>query len=162
MMRRKLSRYVIARFSIGAILAGAALASGTLAHPAGPDYTRHTARPFAVVVAAVDKAAQANGFRVSGHHNVAASLRQAGVDRGAYTVVEVCNAKIAARVLAAEPRLGALMPCRIAVYEQGGQTVLTTILPSRLAALFHNPAALSAARPVDGDLRRIIDDAVKP
>lgn len=128
---------------------------------AGPDYTRRVNRPFATVLAAVEKSASEHGFRVSGHHNVAASLMKAGMKRGPYMVVEVCNARIAARVLAAEPRLGALMPCRIAVYQEGPRTVVSTVLPSRLAALYHNPRALAAARPVDHELRLIINDALK-
>jgi len=67
------------------------------------DYTRSVACPFAQVLAAVKEAAQAQGFQVSNVHDIAASLRKDGIQREPYATVEVCNTKIAAQVLNAEP-----------------------------------------------------------
>lgn len=126
------------------------------------DYTRSVARPYEQVLAAVKEAAQAQGFRVSNVHDIAASLRKDGIEREPYATVEVCNTKIAAQVLNAEPRLGSVMPCRIAVFQQGKDTVVTMILPSRLMTMLPvKPEVEQAAAQVDRDLRGVIDTATR-
>jgi len=42
-------------------------------------------------------------------------------------VYEVCNPKGAQAMLTNVPQLSALLPCRISVYEEDGQTVISTI-----------------------------------
>jgi uncharacterized protein (DUF302 family) len=126
------------------------------------DYTRSVARPYAQVLAAVKEAAQAQGFRVSNVHDIAASLRKDGIEREPLATVEVCNSKIAAVVLNAEPRLGSVMPCRITVFQQGKETVVTMILPSRLMRMFPvKPEVKQAAAEVDRGLKAIIDAATR-
>src|ERR1019366_5690330 len=126
------------------------------------DYTRSVARPYAQVLAAVKEAAQAQGFRVSNVHDIAASLRKDGIEREPLATVEVCNSKIAAEVLNAEPRLGSVMPCRITVFQQGKETVVTMILPSRLMRLFPvKPEVKQAAAEVDRGLKAIVDAATR-
>ena len=52
------------------------------------------------------------------------------------------------------------MPCRIAVFQQGKDTVVTMILPSRLMTMFPvKPEVEQAAAEVDRDLKAIIDAA---
>jgi uncharacterized protein (DUF302 family) len=114
------------------------------------------------VLAAVKEAAQAQGFRVSNVHDIAASLRKDGIEREPLATVEVCNSKIAAEVLNAEPRLGSVMPCRITVFQQGKETVVTMILPSRLMRLFPaKPEVKQAAAEVDRGLKAIVDAATR-
>ena len=126
------------------------------------DYTRSVARPYQEVLAAVKEAAKVQGFRVSNVHDIATSLRKDGIEREPYATVEVCNSKLAAQVLRAEPRLGAVMPCRIAVYQKGDKTVVTMILPSRLMTLFPlQPEVKEAAAQVDRAMKAIIDTATR-
>ena len=125
-----------------------------------PDYTRSTDRPFDQVFDAVTKAAKGQGFRISGVHRISESLKKEGHDIPPYATIEVCNGRLVAGVLKAEPRLGALMPCRIAVYRHGEQTVVTTVLPSRLMMLFpEKPEVKKAAAEVDRVMKAIIDEA---
>jgi uncharacterized protein (DUF302 family) len=126
------------------------------------DYTRSVARPYAEVLAAVKEAALAQGFKVSNVHDIAASLRKAGIKMEPVASVEVCNIKIAAEILKAEPRLASVMPCRIAVFQQGDKTVVTMILPSRLMKMFPpKPGVAEAAAEVDRGLKAIIDAATR-
>lgn len=126
------------------------------------DYTRFTGRSYTQTLATLQETAKAQGYRISGVHDLAASLQKEGIERAPYAVVEVCKPEIAAQVLQAEPRLGALMPCRIAVYQQGDRTAVTTVLPTRLMALFPVKAELKAAAVrVDDDLKAIIDGATR-
>ena len=48
------------------------------------------------------------------------------IDRKVY-IYEICQAKTAAGMLADFPRFALFMPCRIAVYEKDGETVLATM-----------------------------------
>ncbi len=126
------------------------------------DYTRSVARPYAEVLAAVKKEAQAQGFKVSGVHDIAASLHKDGIEHEPVATVEVCNTKIAAEVLNAEPRLVSVMPCRVAVYRQGEKTVVTMILPSRLMRMFPvKPEVEQAAAEVDRSLKAVVDAATR-
>jgi uncharacterized protein (DUF302 family) len=126
------------------------------------DYTRSTDRSYEQVHAAVLRAAKEQGFRVSGMHNIAASLRKEGIEIPPYTTIEVCNSRLAAQVLKAEPRLGSLMPCRIAVYQQGERTVVSMVLPSRLMTLFPEKAEVQkAAAQVDRAMKAIVDEATR-
>ncbi|MDQ2730227.1 MAG: DUF302 domain-containing protein [Armatimonadota bacterium] len=158
-----MNRKTVIRIAIGALslLLGTTTTTLARSHSGTPDYTRRVARPFQQVMSAVKTAAKEYGFHISGQHDIAASIRKAGLQRSPYTVIEVCNPRIAAEVLKAEPRLGAFMPCRIAVFQQGNTTVVTTVFPSRLAALFHSAQAMRSARQIDHNLRLIIQDAVR-
>lgn len=42
-------------------------------------------------------------------------------------VFEICNPKAASEMVTAHPEISTYMPCRISVYENGGETVLSTI-----------------------------------
>ncbi len=126
------------------------------------DYTRSVARPYVEVLAAVKTAAEAQGFRVSNVHDIAASLRKEGLERPPYATVEVCNSKIAAQVLNAEPLLGSIMPCRIAVFQKGDVTVVSMIRPTRLMTLFPlKPEVKRDAAQVERSMQAIINEATR-
>lgn len=42
-------------------------------------------------------------------------------------VFEICRAPMAAKMLTANPSFAVFMPCRIAVYEENGKTILSTM-----------------------------------
>lgn len=158
-MRRYVYPVLLLSALVGVALFGAVRAR-TEETPA--DYTRKVARPYAEVLTALQEAAKAQGFRVSAVHDLAASLRKEGIEREPYSVVEVCKAEIAAQVLKAEPRFGAFMPCRIAVYQQGSDTVISTVLPTRLLTFFPASAEVkSASVKVDSALKTMIDTATR-
>lgn len=126
------------------------------------DYTRTVARPYEQVLAAVKEAAQAQGFRVSNVRDIAASLRKDGIEREPLATVEMCNPKIAANLLSIEPRLGSAMPCRIEVFQQGSDTVVTMILPSHLMRMLsEKPEVERTAEEVDRGMKAIVDVATR-
>lgn len=154
-------------FGIGFALLALAVAGLMSAAGANPekepaDYTRATEKPYTETLNAVQEAAKAQGFRVSGVHDLAASLKKEGYTRDPYAVVEVCKAELSSQVLKAEPRFGAFMPCRIAVYQEGSGSVVTTVLPTRLMAFFPGkPEVQAAAVEVDRVMKAIIDSATR-
>ncbi len=138
--------------------------SGTAAerHSGENDYTQIVSRPYEEVLTAVKAAAQRQGFRVSNVHDIAASLRKDGINREAYATVEVCNSKIAADVLNAQPLLGSVMPCRIAVFQKGNATTVSMVRPSKLMTLFPGSSEVKkAARQVEKSMEAIVDEATR-
>ncbi len=127
---------------------------------ADADYSRSVKRPLPLVVALVTQATKAEGFRVAGTHDLAASLAKEGLRRDPYVVVEICRAEVAVGVLQADPRIGALMPCRIAIFQRGEESVVSTVLPTHLLSLFPGAGAGEAAAAVDAVVKRIIDGAI--
>ncbi len=126
------------------------------------DYTRTVSRPYEEVLAAVKAAAQKQGFRVSNVHDVAASLRKDGINREPYATVEVCNSKIAADVLNAQPLLGSVMPCRIAVFQKGNETTVSMVRPSKLMTLFPGSSEVQKeARQVEKSMEAIVDETTR-
>jgi uncharacterized protein (DUF302 family) len=124
-------------------------------------YARTTTRSYQETLSAVQEAAKAAGFRIPGVMDLAASMRKEGIEREPYAVVELCNAQIASDVLKVNPMIGTLMPCRIAVYQQGSQTVVAMALPSKLMELFPESDVAGPAKKVDQALRGVIDAATK-
>ncbi|MDD5211643.1 MAG: DUF302 domain-containing protein [Sulfuricurvum sp.] len=47
------------------------------------------------------------------------------MDRKVY-IYEVCQAKVASMMLTSNPNFAPFMPCRIAVYEEGDTTIIST------------------------------------
>jgi uncharacterized protein (DUF302 family) len=138
------------------------LLSATARPDKNPDYTRKTARSYTETLNALQEAAKGQGFKVSGVHDLQAALQKEGYEHGSYAVVEICRADLAFGVLKAEPRFGAFMPCRIAVYQVGSEgTVVTTVLPTRLLTFFPEARVKDAAKQVDAALISIIDTATK-
>lgn len=52
------------------------------------------------------------------------------------------------------------LPCRISVYEEGGKTVLATLKPTTLLALFNVPQLAPIAQQVEDTIVKIMHDAV--
>jgi len=118
---------------------------------------------FAHLGRAVEAAVAAHGFTVLGTHDLGAKLREKGQPfAGECCVYEVCNAKQAARVLAARPEVSTALPCRISVYsDAGGQAHVATILPSTLLDMFDAPALAQVGAEVEEVLAAIVRAAAR-
>ncbi|HLF52916.1 DUF302 domain-containing protein [Flavobacterium sp.] len=57
-------------------------------------------------------------------------------------VFEICQAKIASKILADNPEFSIFMPCKIAIYEHGGETVIATMNMEMMLKIFENNAEL--------------------
>jgi len=123
------------------------------------DYTVSTAKSYADAVNAVIEKTEAHGFRVQFVHDVAETLAEKGFERDPITIVEICNAKFASQVLAADPKIGLMLPCPIMVYVEGDQTLISTMRPSLIGGFFPKAGIDDVAAEVERILIAIIDEA---
>jgi len=81
-----------------------------------------------------------------------------GVDFAHYKVLSFCNLTFAAAALRADPHVGALLPCRMAVWARVGsqEVVLATVRPTFLARAFRSPAFERLAAEVEADIVAIL------
>ena len=74
-------------------------------------------------------------------------------------VLSVCNPAQANRVLGLDFSMNVALPCRISVYEDGGQTRISMIRPKAMLAMLSDAPALQAiADEVETTMVRIIDE----
>ena len=51
------------------------------------------------------------------------------------------------------------LPCRISVYEENGQTILATLKPTTLLAMFNSPRLAGVAQEVEDTIVTIMTEA---
>ena len=123
------------------------------------DYTVTTEKTYAEAVQAVVDRTVAHSFRVQFVHDVAETLAEKGFDREPVTIIEVCNAKFASKVLARDIRIGLMLPCPVMVYEQDGTVSIATMRPSLLGALYPEADIAEVAAQVEEIITAIVDEA---
>ena len=124
------------------------------------DYTVKSSKGFDETVEAVTKGTAEAGFRVLFVHDVAETLAEKGFARERVSIIEVCNAKYASQVLAADVKIGLMLPCPIMVYAESGEVFVTTMRPSLIAGFFPEADIADVAGTVESVLLGIMDKAV--
>lgn len=120
------------------------------------DYTIESTKDFdATVQAVLDETAAAN-YRVLAAHDVSATLAEKGFDRERVTIIELCNAKHAHAVLAADVRIGLMLPCPIMVFAEGDSVKISTMKPTLIAQFFPQADIGEVAADVESSLRDIM------
>jgi uncharacterized protein (DUF302 family) len=101
--------------------------------------TAVTAVPFDDAVERVRSELREEGFGVLCEIDVQATLREKlGVEQDRYTILGACNPPLAHQALSAEPELGTLLPCNVAVYERDGETHVSAIDADRMLSIVGN------------------------
>lgn len=77
---------------------------------------------------------------------------------GDYVILGACNPALASRALAAEPELGALLPCNVVVRRgrNATETTIETIDPQTMVQLSGAPAIREIANDADARLRKAL------
>lgn len=124
-------------------------------------YTVKSGKPFDQAVTDLDAAVRRHQFGVLHVHDIGATLRSKGQPfEGECKVFEVCNPRQAAKVIGSDLRLNMVLPCRISVYTEAGETRIGMIEPERMLGVLSDDPALDAiARGVGESTRRMIDEA---
>lgn len=110
---------------------------------------------------ALQTAVQANHFGVMQIHNLKETMAKKGVEFAAECLIfEVCQPQQAKNVLEQDMSVSTALPCRISIYEEGGKTVLATLKPTTLLALFNVPQLAPVAQEVEDTIVKIMHEAV--
>ena len=109
---------------------------------------------------ALQAAVQANHFGVLHVHNLKESMAKKGVDLARECLIfEVCQPKQAKKVLEQNMSISTALPCRISIYEEGGKTILATLKPTTLLAMFNSPQLKGVAQEVEDTIIKIMKEA---
>ncbi len=124
-------------------------------------YIVESGKPFDKATEDLTAAIGRRQFGVLHVHDLGATLRSKGIAfDNECKVLEVCQPRQAARVLATDMRLNMALPCRVSVWTEGGATRIGMIEPEQmLAGLSGDPALSEVAREVATTLRQAIDEA---
>ena len=106
-------------------------------------------------------AAKNHQFSILNVTDLRAKLQSNDLDFSpACKVFDICNPHRAKAVLDNMMAISTALPCRISVYEEGGLTKVSTLLPSKVLGMFGADGLDSIAEDVEDDLIAIIEDAV--
>jgi uncharacterized protein (DUF302 family) len=115
------------------------------------------------VSVALQAAVEANHFGVMQIHNLKEILVNKGIDfAGECLVFEVCQPQLAKKVLDKNMSISSALPCRISVYEEGDKTILATLKPTTLLAMFNTPQLEEVAQEVEDSIVAIMRVAASP
>jgi len=110
--------------------------------------------------AALQAAVQANRFGVMQVHNLKETMAKKGVEfEHECLIFEVCQPQQAKKVLDQNMSVSTALPCRISVYEEGGKTILATLKPTTLLAMFDSPELKPVAQEVEDTIVKIMKEA---
>jgi hypothetical protein len=97
--------------------------------------------------------------RAAWRHRASISAVEAA---GAATVFTILQPELYARLLSAEIRFAAFLPCRIAAFDQGSGVKLVAASPVEFAAGFHRPELDALAAALENLLLEFLEDATRP
>ena len=122
-----------------------------------------TEKTVSEAAAALQAAVQANHFGVMQVHNLTETMAKKGVEFAHECLIfEVCQPQQAKKVLEQNMAVSTALPCRISIYEQGGKTILATLKPTILLAMFNTPQLEGVAQEVEDTIVKIMNEAARP
>ena len=121
-----------------------------------------TDKSLSEAAAALQAAVQANRFGVMQVHNLKETMAKKGVDFGRECLIfEVCQPQQAKKVLEENMSISTMLPCRISLYEEGGKTILASLKPTALLAMFNVPQLQGVAQEVEESIIKIMNETAK-
>ena len=119
-----------------------------------------TDKSVSETAAALQAAVQANHFGVMQVHNLKETMAKKGVEFARECLIfEVCQPQQAKKVLDENMSLSTALPCRISIYEESDKTVLATLKPTTLLAMFGVPQLEAVAKEVEDTIVKIMKAA---
>ena len=119
-----------------------------------------TDKTVSEAAAALEAAVQANHFGVMHVHNLKETMAKKGVEfERECLIFEVCQPQQAKKVLDQNMSVSTALPCRISIYEEGGKTILATLKPTTLLAMFNTPQLKGVAQEVEDTIVKIMQEA---
>ncbi|MBC8017689.1 MAG: DUF302 domain-containing protein [Verrucomicrobia bacterium] len=102
----------------------------------------------------------ANNFGVMQIHNLKETMAKKGVEfERDCLIFEVCQPQQAKKVLDQDMSISTALPCRISVYREGDKTILATLQPTAMLAMFNVPQLAEVAKEVEDGIVKIMKEA---
>lgn len=96
---------------------------------------RVVAASFDETLARLPEALKTEGFGVLTNIDITGTLKQKiGVDFRRYRILGACNPGLAHQALSETPAIGTMLPCNVAVYEDGEHTIVVAVDPLQTIA----------------------------
>ncbi len=107
----------------------------------------------------ITEALAEQGFGILTEIDVQATLKKKlGLDVPPYRILGACNPHFASRALAAEPQIGALLPCNVVVrQDDAGQVHVEVMDPDAVLTLVERPEVAALA----GEVRNRLSQALE-
>lgn len=126
------------------------------------DYTVETEKSIDEAVNALGNALQEEQFGVLWDFNLQETLQSKGFDyEHEYRILEVCSPKAAADLLGKNQQVGYLLPCKIVVYDDHGQTKIGMPKTTDLLGLVGDESLQGTAEDVETRLASCMDKAAQ-
>ena len=121
-------------------------------------FGKPVALAFDVAVQRVTEELAKVGFGVLTDIDVQATMRKKlGLEMRPYRILGACNPQIASQAIAAEPQIGALLPCNVVVRQDAQDAVHVEIMdPNAVLSLVDNPAVPALAAEVRHKLEQAL------
>ncbi|PKR78061.1 hypothetical protein CEY16_09090 [Halalkalibacillus sediminis] len=125
------------------------------------DYTVQTSQSIDQAVESITNSLKDESFGVLWDFDVKETLHKKGFEdfEESYRILEVCNPRAAKEVLAMESKVSYFLPCKIVVYESGGQTNIGMPRPTVLMDHIENNDVKNFARDIEETMKQAIDRA---
>ena len=118
-----------------------------------------TDKTVSEAAAALEMAVFSKQFGIVQSHNLTRARAGKGVEiAGECRILEVCPAAHARMALRSEMTAVAALPCRIAIYAEGGRTTLSTLRPTVLMAMTGIPGLISLAHEIEASILHILNE----
>lgn len=113
------------------------------------------------IAAALQVSVPANHFSIMEVHDLQEKMAKKGVDlTQECLIIEICQPQQAKKVLEQNMSISSALPCRISLYREGGKTVMTTLKPTTLLAMFNSPQLSGAAQELEDTIAKIMQEAI--
>lgn len=121
------------------------------------DYSIET--KFSVQEAAdkLQTALKEKNFGILHIYNLKEIFESKGIEFSEYQILSVCNPKFAKEALDTNLKVGALLPCKISVYDDNGTTRILLLKPSEIIALLEDDRLNSMAKKTEEILVGVVN-----
>lgn len=124
-------------------------------------YEMQTEKTFDQAIESLEASLKEHSFGVLWKLNFKETLEGKGLDfKEKYMALEVCNPKQAKKILELNSQAGYVLPCKMVIREEEGQTFIGMASPKALIGMFDDAELDKVANEVEETLKKAIQAAV--
>ncbi|MCL5876057.1 MAG: DUF302 domain-containing protein [Candidatus Dependentiae bacterium] len=121
------------------------------------DYSIETKLSVKEAVDKLQTRLKEKNFGILHIYNLKEIFESKGIEFGEYQILSVCNPKFAKEALDTNFKAGALLPCKISVYDDNGTTRMLLLKPSEVIALLEDGRLNSMAKKIEEILVGVVN-----